>query len=496
MATVLVMSSLLSPGFEASAKEASSPHASAAALSARAVRSDFALLYQTLQEAHFNLYAHRSKAEYDTHYRSLLATIEAPMDPVAVAILFQKFVAYGRIGHARIDAPVIAFVSQLRGGGKILPIFIRVDGDRVLLTQTADQGGSLRAGAEIVSIDGVPIRQVLERLSGYVSAERPYMAYAQMEESFPVLLWLDRGPLDSLSVTARVGSTMKTVSVKAVTLDQRKALTAKFPGPEQLVEFSDREYKVLEPGIAYLRPGPFFNTEQSNEGPAPSYEASAFRTFIDASFSKLIASGATDLLIDLRNNPGGDNSFSDPMIAWFADRPFRFASSFTLKASAATKADYSRQRVAGVPIDPDFLRQIDAEEKQPNGTRYTYELPIVAPRAEPRFHGRVWLLINRHSYSNAASVAALVQDYGFGKVLGEETADVASNYASVQHFTLPLTGIVVTYPKSHFVRPNGNAEVAGVTPDFPIEPPPVDASGDVALSKALEIIKATADRPI
>jgi hypothetical protein len=191
----------------------------------------------------------------------------------------------------------------------------------------------------------------------------------------------------------------------------------------------------------------------------------------------------------LRDNPGGDNSFSDPMVAWFASRPFRFASSFMLKASAATKSDYARQRTAGPPIDADFGRQIDAEMKEPNGARYSYELPLNQPHPEPRFRGRVWVLVNRHSYSNAASVAALIQDYGFGKVIGEETADVASNYASVQSFTLPGTRVSVTYPKSHFIRPNGDDAVSGVKPDFPIARPPIGTAGDIVLSSALSIIR-------
>ena len=115
---------------------------------------------------------------------------------------------------------------------------------------------------------------------------------------------------------------------------------------------------------------------------------------------------------------------------------------------------------------------------------------MVAPRSEPRFQGRVWVLINRHSYSNAASVAALVQDYGFGEVIGEETADVASNYASTQHFTLPGTGMIVAYPKSYFLRPNGNGAVAGVVPDFPIEPPRIASVGDPTLEAAMEIVRS------
>ncbi|NML04522.1 S41 family peptidase [Sphingomonas sp. G-3-2-10] len=461
---------------------------------AEIVRSDFALLYRILQEAHFDLYIHRTKREYDAYYRALAASIRGPMDKIEVAKLFQKFVAYGRIGHAKVDAPLIAFVTHLRSGGTVVPLFIRVDGKRVVLTHAAEESGVLRAGVEVAAIDGMPILDVLDRFGTYVSAERPYMAHAQMEESFPALLWLDRGAVGSVMVTATIEGKAVNVRVPAVTLEQRRGLEAKFPTREPAIDFGTREYRELERGIAYLRPGPFFDTGQAASETGPSYRSDSFKAFIDDSFGKIIASGATDLIIDLRNNPGGDNSFSDPMIAWFADRPFRFASSFMLKASAATKADYARIRASGEPIDASFARQMAVEDTQPNGIRYRYDLPLVQPREGPRYRGRIWILVNRHSYSNAASVAALVQDYGFGKVLGEETADVASNYASVQSFTLPGTGFVVSYPKSHFIRPNGKDEVAGVVPDFRIGRPAIGEAEDVFLKDTLAIVRAQ-ERP-
>lgn len=36
----------------------------------------------------------------------------------------------------------------------------------------------------------------------------------------------------------------------------------------------------------------------------------------------------------LRDNPGGDNSFSDRMVAWFASRPFRFSDEFSIRTRA------------------------------------------------------------------------------------------------------------------------------------------------------------------
>jgi hypothetical protein len=458
-------------------------------LSASAVRSDLAFLYTTLAEAHYDLFAHRPKADYDAYFRELDASIRAPMTRTHTAILFQRFVAYGRIGHARIDAPIVDFVTYLKGGGKLLPIFIRVDGKRVFLSEPAERTGTLVAGTELVAMAGQPIDVVLDRLSAYVSSERPYMTYTQMEESFPALLWMDRGPIDSVEATGIVDGKRVNARVSAVTLDERRALGQQFPAPKLATDFTSRDYRALGGGVAYLRPGPFFNIAQSASGSAPSYEASEFRAFIDESFHKLIAEHASDLLIDLRNNPGGDNSFSDPMIAWFSTRPFRFASSFKLKASAATKNWYARQRKDAQAFDADVRRMSEAEAEQPNGTRYEYALPLVAPRAEPRFHGRVWVLVDRHSYSNATSVAALVQDYGFGTILGEETADVASNYASVLYFDLPKTRITVTYPKSHFVRPNGRDDVSGVTPDVPLKEASIGVTEDVILNEATGYIR-------
>ena len=250
------------------------------------------------------------------------------------------------------------------------------------------------------------------------------------------------------------------------------------PGPG--VDFDSRELRLLEDGVAYLRPGPFHNIEATPEGPAPSYEDSAYRRFLDDAFTKIIAAGTEDLIIDLRNNGGGDNSFSDPMIAWFASRPFRFASRFMLKASEETKAWYAKQEAAGEVESGSLLaRMVAAERAQSNGTRYAFELPLVEPRQEPRYTGRVHVLVNRHSYSNAASVAAIIQDYGFGTIYGEETADVPTTYASVLHFELTNSGITVTYPKSYIVRPSGDERLLGVVPDVAIESDPVSGEDEM-----------------
>lgn len=463
-------------------------------LSPEAVRSDFDDLYVQLEQAHYDLFAHRPRAEYDRFHARQRAGIDAPMTPAAAALLFQRFVAHGRVGHARIDAPVQAFVAGLAGGSRLLPLFIRVDDGRVILTETADADGRFPAGSEIVAIGGRPAADWLDRLEVYVSAERPYMTHALMEQSFPVLLGFELGDVDGIEVRAITPAGRSVEGrIDAVTLAGRRAIAAAWPTPSP-PEGGPRAFSLSPDGIGYLRPGPFHDLAAPPEGPQPSYRTAEFADFIDDAFARLLDADATDLIVDLRDSPGGDNSFSDLMVAWFADRPFRFASRFSLKASPQTKAWYREGAAAEAP-DAGLAALIAAEAVQPNGDRYDYPLPMNPPRPEPRFHGRVHVLVNRHSYSNAASVAALIQDYGFGEVLGEETADVPTTYASVLYFTLPETGIVVTYPKSRIVRPDGDERLRGVVPDHPLPRPPIGVAEDVMLDQAFAWVRSAMTAP-
>lgn len=103
--------------------------------------------------------------------------------------------------------------------------------------------------------------------------------------------------------------------------------------------------------------------------------------------------------------------------------------------------------------------------------------------------GRVHLLVDRHSYSNAANVAAIVQDYLFGTVVGEETADLATTLGAMESFTLPDTGILVGYPKARLVRPSGSPVRRGVVPDIILDIPVVQDSSDPVLQQVVKLIR-------
>lgn len=420
------------------------------------VRADLDALYATLRRAHYDVFARTSRETFDRLHAELAATITDSMDAVEVSAVFQRFVAHGDVAHAQVPFPEAGFRAWVEAGGTLLPFDVRFDGDGVLIARSYGDVAELPIGSELLMVAGQPVRAWLAHAARYVSADRPYLRDALLELHLPRLLWLagDRAPAVDVVFRDPAGERR---AARIPALPAVDVLPARWSWQSA---FMERRAEVLPDGIAYLRPGPFFDVE----GGDAMYDASAFRTFVDTAFASFIEAGARDLIIDLRANPGGDNSFSDPLIAWFADRPFRFVSSYTLRASQETRASVT----ALLEQHPDLesLRRMDEVLSEvSDGERVDFEVSLVQPRSDG-FEGRVWVLVGRHTYSNATAVAATIQDYGFGTIVGEETADLPTSYGSAAQFTLPRTGLRVVYPKGFLVRPSGDRALQGVVPDI------------------------------
>lgn len=390
------------------------------------VREDFDELYARMQASHYDLYARRSRQDYDTLFKSLRSTFKAPMTRLEIAARFQDFLAYGNVAHARIDFLGEPFRAYGAGGGRMFPLDVRVVKGAALVSANNSGVDAIAVGDEIVALDGEPTAVWLPRLRRHLSADTDYMAHAMLEWSLPRLIWLEHGALGQFQLKLRDanGRLYETV-VPARTRPEIQAASQQQPAMFDL-DWDQRTERMLDADVAYLRPGPFYNNDPAA---TDMWDNTAFAAFIDQAFDHFIQAGAKSLIIDLRNNEGGDNSFSDRMVGWFAVKPFRFASDFRIRLSQAA-IDSNRQRLekerqSGL-LDPTSPRLEAAYAGHKSGETFSLDFPPGQPRQGARFQGKVFILINRHSYSNTVTVAALAQDYGFATILGEETSDLAT----------------------------------------------------------------------
>lgn len=450
-----------------------------------AVRADFDQLYAGLREAHFDLFAATPQAVFDQRYAEMRAGFDRPMSRLEIQRDFQVFTALARHGHARIDFPMEAFQAFREAGGAAFPVSIRIHDGRVFVESHSTGLDGLRPGDEILAFDGRPNTVWLPALMRHVSAETPQLAHTLVEYYLRGLIWLEWPQMTEASLRVRHADGSEETLL--IAFQDRETLNAQSEATAEPFSLDGREARLLDDDIAYLRPGPFYN-DTSGEN---MWDASGFIAFIDGAFGQFSEAGADRLIVDLRDNPGGDNSFSDPMLAWIADEDFRFASRFTIRISPQTTAA-NQARLDAMPEGQDGISAVFADlyAARDNGETVEFELPHAQPRpAEERFGGEVHVLVNRYSFSNAVSVAAIMQDYGFGIVAGETTADMSTTYGAMEQFQLDHTGLVVGYPKAHIVRPNGETRSHPVTPDIELDFPAVRGPDDVVLEALVARIR-------
>ncbi|MEL6869137.1 MAG: S41 family peptidase [Pseudomonadota bacterium] len=455
------------------------------------IQQDFTALYRGLKSAHADLFAQRSRDEYDTYYQSMLNQFDKPLSRFDVQLAFQRFAAFGNVAHASIGFPDSAYDAFRERDGRTLPIYLRIVDGVAYVGENYAGNPKVRTGDEILAINGLDMTEWLRRTAELVSADTPYIAHSLLEYWFPRNLWALVGEQPRFELQLRRGDRRFDVTVAASTREEQQAIAAKQPATFEL-DSNERSFRMLNQHIGYLRPGPFYNAEN----PAAPWDNAAFIAFIDGAFEHFIDQQAGSLIIDLRQNPGGDNSFSDAMLAWIADEPFRFCSAFLIRSSdEAAAANAQRLERNGGAVEGVSTLFAQQYERVPRGQVFAFDIPYAQPRDGARFKGKVFALINRHSYSNAVNVAAIIQDYKLGVIAGEKTSDMATTYGAMETFALPNTGIDVGFPKAHIIRPSGDRKPDGVTPDWVINSPVVASDTDRVLNVLVERIVAEGGAP-
>lgn len=486
----------LPPATAAASAEQAEPCADC--LAAQDAREDLAALYDRLQQEHVDLFARRDRAAYDAKMAELLGRIDGPVPRPEFNLMLHEAMAFGDIAHAKTEAAILDALAHVGSGGRIVPLSVSYRGDAMLTDQWAAEGDALPPGSRITHIGGLTVAELEDRAKRIISADTDRLLRSQMEAALPVHLHLLLGPQEALDVgyVASDGAEGR-VRIPAVTYAGMMDLQDARPVPGPARDPSQRVSRDLGNGIHYLQPGPFFASEEERGGGGGGdddgdYAIAGFRQFVDDAFAQIASTRATDLLIDLRGNPGGDVSFSDLIVARLTDRPYRFASRYEVRAGPNTKAIWAERETGGTGFEPGSLskRMATAIADAAAGERVAIDLPATQPIGDDAFRGRVWALVDRHSFSNAAVVAALLQDLGIAVILGEETADLPTTYGAVESFILPHSGATIIYPKAYMVRPSGSEAVRGVVPDIALAPGAIGESRDVMLEQAVSRIAA------
>lgn len=234
-----------------------------------------------------------------------------------------------------------------------------------------------------------------------------------------------------------------------------------------------------------------------------------YHAFLRQSFKALRKNKIEHLIIDLRENYGGNNILAITLYSYLASGTFTAMSpSLTKLCHQISVALFSSVPDGSYPIkqihkleayDKDYCLVKDAiDSKEAYDSDYIYKGPgqKVEDISRNKFGGKVYCLTSGITFSAAANLSAMLRRDERAIFIGQETGGAYGTFCGGGFYTvtLPHSGFVLQIPFMRRSVARVDAEQGrGIIPDYPIQRnvEHIKNAEDKALAKAVALIKAS-----
>ena len=407
-----------------------------------ALKQDVDLSYQILKEGHPGLYWYISKKQLDHKFDSLKKAIN---EPLTTAQFYQKLspvIAVIRCGHTSLRYPSVVQKDRKEREAiknKIYPLqqftYAVVD-DKLFVINNKSRDKSIKTGTEILEIDGIAPKDIFNIIStgfsydGYNTLARN----KRIERNFPQLYKIYFAEQDSVAVKLKKDSTVintyisfydkkkeealkkKTDTVKKIAQAPVKRLpnSIKHRGNKVNDEYQlDFKFLDREKQVAYMKIKSF------------SVPTANFPLFYKQCFDSINLAKTKNLIIDIRNNPGGTLSASLALFAYLTDKEFVYLDKpINNGRFNANKYGTGLQKLTYYLTgfnDDNYLYEDD------QGHFFSFMKGYRPQKAQRNnYKGRVYVLINEFSFSASSLLSANLKAINRATFVGTETGGGAN----------------------------------------------------------------------
>lgn len=469
--------------------------APATLLSADDARRDLRTLKRAFTELHPGLVRYATVADIDTAFAEADAEVRQGATRGQMLLIASRLAAAVRCGHtwaSPYNQPP-AVVKEVFERDDKLPLTLRhVDG-RLLVTASAVP--ELAAGAELLAIDGRTAAHILQGLLPYLRADG-----RSAGSDTKRLSQLDHGPSGGamdrlfplrfpplaggwrLTVRDAGGSAPRDIEARPISVAERtRALGAAAPAsqaaPWRLAIEGDTAVLTL-PTFAFWRGG---------------FDA---RGFLQRSFDELRSKQVPRLIIDIRQNEGGDDALGNAVLAQLLKTPYTVPATRIESAYERVPYDLARH------LDTWDFGFFDRTGKVVRGPGRNWQLPdkpavTTQPVAEP-YRGTAVLLVGPQNSSAGYLLARDLQRSGAATLIGQPTGGNLRglNGGQLAWINLPASGVGVDIPLLAAFAP-GDEPDRGVIPDIVVPPSWDDAAAgiDTEMAAARRWLASGAAKP-
>ena len=430
------------------------------------LQEDFKTFRNILEEGHPSLYWYTSKDSVDYYFDNTYSRIRDSMTEPQFKTLLSYMISKINCGHTsvRYSKNYIKYLDTVRM--KQFPLSIKLwDDSAVVYANLNSRDHVITRGTVLKSINGKKISYYRDSLFQYLSMDGHGIInkYQTLSNIGSFSGWYRN--VFGLTDQFTIGYSDKKGEEKKTTIpvfDPKKDSSFR----DELINFKKPDRKERRHNLLAA----------SRELTMDTAASTAFMTintfvrgknltgFIRNTFKELRQRKIQNLVVDVRNNGGGNVGISTLLTKLIIDHPFKMADSLYAINKKSKYGKYIGQYFWN-RLSMSFISKKHADGKYHFGY---FERHLFKPKKQNHFDGNVYVIIGGNSFSATALFADFVKGQKNVTLVGEETGGGAYGNTAwlIPEVALPITKVRFTLPKFRMViNKNTVKNGRGVMPD-------------------------------
>jgi len=426
------------------------------------LKADLRYLKTKLENNHPNLYLYTSKSTIDKVFDSLENSIIKPITELEFYKHITIISSIIKDGHT-IILPSVESTNTQGNISNFLPYHFVILNNQLFSDMVCTSDNSIPVGSEIITINNVEANEIIKQLSERQVRDGNNLTYPIwiLSNYFRQYYSFIFGHPANYAITYKINGQTNVASIKALPKDSIYFYRQKnYPNKT----FSNLPNEGLKLKIENNKKYAILTIKDFHNNVLKKEYKQNFDKVIASYFEQIINSKTENLILDLRNNQGGDIENGVYLLSYLLDKPFSMVQEYNC---------------------------IENNEVQHcNGP----SLGQHNPKAN-NFKGKLYVLINGGSFSNSGIVSSCLQANNRAIFIGQETGGNPNVIAGfIKDIKLPNTKIQVQVPTKQFVITDKvNNKGQGVMPTQLIIPTLADIleGKDTELDYTIDLISTT-----
>jgi hypothetical protein len=411
-------------------------------------QSDIDQLIASFERIHYNPYFKTSKEELLGFKNKWVS------DWTSDSIKYKAFIAVGMKlsaimsgGHSYLYWRNEKILPEIKSQ-RYIPFTGKPSKDGQTLVVTKSSIAELEPGMAISTINGIKATDLFKECMAYNAGIEGFKI-ASTERIFPLYLFF----IDQLKPPYAIEfqSSNEILNIEGIDVGE----LANFINSSQVqVDYS---FEIVDDNVGLIHYNSCNNYKK-------------FRKFLEQTFSTIAEKNIDKLIIDIRENGGGDSRLNDLLLTYITTKPYQQSSGRYWKVSREAKKAYASNKVYAKMFGAEFMEEyMSTPDGEVIETLDSSDF-VVPEKPKNYFEGRSCVLIGPSTFSSANFLADAVKTFNLTTLIGTPTGEYTNDFGEQISFTLNNSGSLVFISSTYDIGANGDATILEpVSPDIYVE---------------------------